>query len=38
VYTRDPNYYNVSVAIGFGFGSGHAVVLLETPIGTVLAQ
>jgi hypothetical protein len=38
VYTRDPNYYDVSVAIGFGFGSGNAVVLLETPIGTVLAQ
>jgi hypothetical protein len=38
VWTRDPNYYDVSVAIGFGFGSGHAVVLLEAPIGTVLAQ
>jgi hypothetical protein len=38
VWTRDPNYYDVSVAIGFGFGSGFAVVLLEAPIGTVLAQ
>ena len=38
VYTRDPNYYDVSVAIGFGFGSGNAVVLLEAPLGTVLAQ
>jgi hypothetical protein len=37
-WTRDPNYYDVSVAIGFGFGSGTAVVLLEAPIGTVLAQ
>jgi len=39
VWTRDPNYYDVSVAIGFGFGApSGAVVLLETPIGTVLAQ
>jgi hypothetical protein len=38
VWTRDPNYYDVSVAIGFVFGSCCAVVLLETPIGTVLAQ
>ncbi len=39
VWTRDPNYYDVSVAIGFGFGApSGAVILLETPIGTVLAQ
>jgi hypothetical protein len=39
VWTRDPNYYDVSVAIGFGFGApSGAVVLLEAPIGTVLAQ
>jgi hypothetical protein len=34
-YTRDPNYYDVSVAIGFGFGSGNAVTLLSALIGTV---
>jgi hypothetical protein len=38
VWTRDPNYYDVSVAIGFGFGSGFALVLLETSIGTVTAS
>ena len=29
---------DVSVAIGFNYGSGSAVTLLEAPIGTVFAQ
>jgi hypothetical protein len=37
-YTRDPNYYDVSVAIGFNYGSGSAVTVLEAPIGTVTAS
>ena len=37
-YTRDPNYYDVSVAIGFAHGGAGAVDVLEAPIGTVLAQ
>ena len=37
-YTRDPNYYDVSVAIGFAHGGAGQVDVLEAPIGTVLAQ
>jgi hypothetical protein len=36
IWTRDPNYYNVSVAIGWGLGpDGFEVTALEAPIGTV---
>jgi hypothetical protein len=36
-WTRDPHYYNVRVAIGWGFGGAASVTALEAPISTVLA-
>jgi hypothetical protein len=35
VWTRDTNYYNVRVVVGWGFGSATPVTALEAPIGTV---
>jgi hypothetical protein len=38
-YVRDdPNYYNVSVVVGWAFGSATPVTVLEAPIGTVSPQ
>jgi hypothetical protein len=38
-YVRDdPNYYNVSVVVGWGFGSATPITVLEGPIGTVSPQ
>jgi hypothetical protein len=37
-WTRDPNYYNVRVALGWGFGGAVSVTALEASIGTVVAQ
>ena len=38
-YVRDdPNYYNVSVVVGWGFGSATPITVLEAPIGTVSPQ
>lgn len=34
-WTRDPNYYNVRVAVGWGFGSATPIEALEAPLGTV---
>lgn len=37
-WTRDPNYYDVSVDIGWGFGApSGAVTILTGPVGTVIA-
>jgi hypothetical protein len=38
LWTRDPNYYNVSVSLGYGFGSATPVTSLVASIGTVVAQ
>jgi hypothetical protein len=35
VWARDPNYYDVHVIVGWGFGSGHPIEALDAPIGTV---
>jgi hypothetical protein len=35
---NDPNYYNVSVVVGWGFGSGAEVTALDAPIGLVAPQ
>jgi hypothetical protein len=35
-WTRDPNYYNVSVAVGWGFGSYTPIEALSGSAGTVL--
>ena len=37
VWTRDPNYYNVRVDVGWGFGSFAPIEALEAFIGTVSA-
>jgi hypothetical protein len=38
-YVRnDPNYYNVSVVVGWGFGGGLPITVLEAAIGTVSPQ
>jgi hypothetical protein len=34
-WTRDPAYYNVRVAVGWGFGSYSPLEALSAPIGTV---
>lgn len=38
LWTRDPNYYNVSVSLGYGFGSATPVTTLVASIGTVVVQ
>jgi hypothetical protein len=36
-FTRDPNYYDIHVKVGWGYGSGHSVTALDATIGTVTA-
>jgi hypothetical protein len=37
-WTRDPNYYNVRVVAGWGFGSATPIEAVEAAIGTVSAE
>jgi hypothetical protein len=37
-WTRDPSYYEISIDIGWGFGSGSEAVILTGPVGTVTAS
>jgi hypothetical protein len=37
VWTRDPSYHEVSIDIGWGFGSGREAVALTGPVGGVSA-
>jgi hypothetical protein len=34
-WARNPSYYNVRVALGWGFGGAVTVIAAEAPIGTV---